>query len=203
MNFNYIFWSQVMKEENEIINQEKDQVSQANNSDSSVSLEEEQKQKIASLEQGLASVNDKLLRALAENDNLRRRSKEELEKANKYAISNFANDLVVIMENFYLAVDNMPIGEIEKSSVIKNFADAIVMTKKELTKVFDKNDIRRIYPLNEKFDYNYHEAVSRVPSDLDEDSVVQVVQAGYLIGDRLIRPALVTVSARKVPDSEN
>lgn len=191
-------------EENEMKNQDnKDHVSQVDPSEGEVFLEEEQKQKIVSLEQALTSVNDKLLRALAETDNLRRRSKEELEKANKYAISNFANDLVVIMENFYLAVDNMPTSEIEKNSVVKNFADAVVMTKKELTKVFDKNDIKRIYPLNEKFDYNYHEAVSKVPSDLEEGSVVQVVQAGYLIGERLIRPALVTVSIGKVLDSSN
>ena len=152
--------------------------------------------KISSLESLVNNLNDKLLRSLADLDNTRRRSKEDLEKAGKYAISNFANELVLVVENFYLATDNMPIEEIEKSSAIKNFADAVIMTKKELTKVFEKNGIKRIYPLGEKFDHNFHEAIARVESEDDEEVIKQVIQAGYTIGDRLIRPALVGVSVK-------
>ncbi|MFT7088182.1 MAG: molecular chaperone GrpE [Rickettsiales bacterium] len=120
---------------------------------------------------------------------------EEIEKANKYAISSFASDLVLVVENFYLAADNLPKEEIEKSPAVKNFSEAMEMTKKDLTKMLDKRDIKRIYPLGEKFDHNFHEALSQVPATDGEEpgTVKQVFQAGYNIGSRLIRPALVVV----------
>jgi len=153
--------------------------------------------KIAELEQKNADLNDKILRALAELDNVRRRSREEMEKSAKFAISNFASDLVVVAENFFLASENAPKAEIEKNLAIKNYADAIVMTEKELLKVLEKNQVRRIYPLNQKFDHNFHEAIAQVESDAEEGTVVQVIQAGYSISERLIRPALVGVAKAK------
>ena len=154
-------------------------------------------EKIAELEQKNSELNDKLLRALAELDNVRRRSREEIEKSAKFAISNFAADLVVVVENFFLASDNAPKEEIEKIPAIKNYADAIVMTEKELLKVLEKNQVKRISPLNQKFDHNFHEAIAQVESEAKEGLVVQVVQAGYSIADRLIRPALVGVAKLK------
>ena len=88
-------------------------------------------------------------------------------------------------------------SEIEKVPVIKNYADAIVMTEKELMKVLEKNQVRRIYPLNQKFNHNFHEAIAHVESELEEETVIQVIQAGYSIADRLIRPALVAVAKKK------
>ena len=154
-------------------------------------------EKIAELEQKILDANDKTLRALAELDNVRRRSREEIEKSNKFAISNFASDLVLVVENFFLASDNAPKEEIEKVPAIKNYADAIVMTEKELLKVLEKNQVKRIHPLNQKFDHNFHEAIAQVESDAEEGMVVQVIQAGYSIADRLIRPALVGVAKAK------
>ena len=154
-------------------------------------------EKIAELEQKLSESNDKILRAFAELDNVRRRSREELEKSAKFAISNFASDLVLVMENFFLASENAPKAEIEKVPAIKNYADAIVMTEKELMKVLEKNQVRRIYPLNQKFDHNFHEAIAHVESESEEETVIQVIQAGYSIADRLIRPALVAVAKKK------
>ena len=154
-------------------------------------------EKIAELEQKLSESNDKILRAFAELDNVRRRSREELEKSAKFAISNFASDLVLVMENFFLASENAPKAEIEKVPAIKNYADAIVMTEKELMKVLEKNQVRRIYPLNQKFDHNFHEAIAHVESESEEEMVIQVIQAGYSIADRLIRPALVAVAKKK------
>jgi molecular chaperone GrpE len=154
-------------------------------------------EKIADLEKKLAEANDKALRCLAELDNVRRRSREELEKSAKFAISNFASDLVVVMENFFMASENSPKDEIEKIPAVKNYADAIVMTEKELLKVLEKNQVKRIFPLNEKFDHNLHEAIAQVESDKEEGIVVQVIQAGYSIAERLIRPALVGVSKGK------
>jgi molecular chaperone GrpE len=142
-------------------------------------------------------LNNKLLRSLAENENLRRKSEEDVKNAHKYAISNFANDLTVVIENFYLSTDHLPEEEVKKSDKVKNFVDGIIMTKKELVKIFEKNNINRIYPLKEKFDHNLHQALSQVESDEEAGIIIQVIQSGYQIGDRLIRPALVNVSKGK------
>jgi len=153
------------------------------------------KEKINGLEKVVIDQNDKILRSLAEIENLRKRTAEDLEKANKYAISKFASDLVLVVENFYLAVENMPVDEIEKSEKLKNFALGVTMTQKELIKIFEKNGIKRINPINEKFDHNYHQAIAQVEGDEGNESglVKKVIQAGYLIHDRLIRPALVEI----------
>jgi molecular chaperone GrpE len=150
---------------------------------------------ISDLEEENKSLNDKILRIAAELENTRKRNVEEIEKANKYAISSFAGELVLVVENFYLASENLPKDEIEKSPAVKNFAEAMEMTKKELNKILEKRSIKRIYPLGEKFDHNFHEAISQVPANEDEEdgSIRQVIQAGYSIGSRLIRPALVMV----------
>src|SRR3989338_1743006 len=154
-------------------------------------------EKILDLEQKNSELNDKLLRALAELDNVRRRSREELEKTAKFAISNFVSDLVMVAENFFLASENAPKDEIEKNPAIKNYADAIEMTEKELLKVLEKNQVKRIHPLNQKFDHHFHEAIAHIESDAEEGIVMQVIQAGYSIADRLIRPALVCVAKAK------
>jgi len=154
-------------------------------------------EKIAELEQKLTESNEKILRSLAELDNVRRRSREDLEKASKFAISNFVSDLVVVAENFFMASENAPQNEIEQNPAIKNYAAAITMTQKELLKILEKNQVKRIYPLNQQFDHNFHEAISQIESEAEEGTVVQVIQAGYSIADRLIRPALVAVAKAK------
>jgi molecular chaperone GrpE len=154
--------------------------------------------KISDLEQKNSDLNDKLLRSLAEFENARKRSREEIEKASKFAIGNFVNELVVIVENFIMASENSPKEEIEKNPAIKNYATAINLTQKELLKILEKNQVKRIFPLNEQFDHNLHEAISSVESEGQEGFVVQVIQAGYTIANRLIRPALVAVSKAKI-----
>ncbi len=161
-------------------------------------LIEQLSQKINELEQKNNELNDKLLRTLAEFDNARRRSREELEKASKFAIGNFVNELVVIVENFLMASENAPNDEIEKIPAVKNYATAIALTEKELLKILEKNQVKRVYPLNEIFDHNLHEAISNLESDGQEGVILQVIQAGYTIANRLIRPALVVVSKAKI-----
>ena len=175
-------------EGNEEINQEKD----------SQDIIDQLSLKITNLEQKNSDLNDKLLRSLAEFENARKRSREEIEKASKFAIGNFVNELVVIVENFIMASENAPNDEIEKNSAIKNYATAINLTQKELLKILEKNQVKRIFPLNELFDHNLHEAISSVESEGQEGLVVQVIQAGYTIANRLIRPALVAVSKAKI-----
>ena len=96
-----------------------------------------------------------------------------------------------------MASQNAPKDEIEKNLAIKNYALAIEMTEKELLKVLEKNQVKRIFPLNQDFDHNFHEAVASIESEAKEGSVVQVIQAGYSMADRLIRPALVSVAKAK------
>lgn len=164
-------------------------------------VESELKNKIIELEQKISDQNDKFLRTLAELDNVRRRAREENDKTAKFAIANFAGDLVTVAENFFMASENAPKDEIEKNPAIKNYALAIEMTEKELLKVLEKNQVKRIYPLNQDFDHNFHEAIANIESEAKEGSVVQVIQAGYSIAERLIRPALVGVA--KAKNSEN
>jgi molecular chaperone GrpE len=162
---------------------------------------EDLKNKITELEKKLSEADGKILRALADLDNQIKRSREELEKAHKFAITNFVGDLVTVVENFFMASDNAPKQEIEQNPAIKNYSLAIEMTQKELLKILDKNNVKRIYPLNQDFDHNFHEAVAQIDSDAKEGSVVQVIQAGYSIANRLIRPALVGVA--KVKDNKD
>jgi molecular chaperone GrpE len=173
-----------------------DQENQAQTTENLEPQKIESEEKIAELEAKNSDLNDKLLRCLAELDNVRRRAREELEKTAKFALSNFASELVVVVENFLLASANAPKEEIEKNPAIKQYADAIVMTEKELLKVLEKNQIERIYPLGEKFDHNFHEAIAQVESEAEEGSVVSVIQSGYAISKRLIRPALVGVAKK-------
>ncbi len=185
-----------MQENNQTENQAQEQNKSEENNQQEQKIDPREL-KISELENKVTDLNDKLLRTLAELDNVRRRSREELEKSAKFAISNFASDLVVVAENFFLASGNAPKEEIEKSPAIKNYADAIVMTEKELLKVLEKNQVKRINPINEKFDHNFHEAIAQIESDAEEGIVVQVIQAGYSIANRLIRPALVGVAKAK------
>jgi molecular chaperone GrpE len=154
-------------------------------------------QKIAKLEQELGNANDKTMRCLAEIENVKRRYREEIDKSSKFAISDFVSDLVVVVENFFLASENAPKEELEKIATIKSYADAMLMTQKELIKVLEKNQVKRIFPLHQKFDHNFHEAISQIESEAEEGTILQVVQAGYTIADRLIRPALVGLAKKK------
>ena len=150
--------------------------------------------KIADLELVISEQNNKILRSLADVENLRKRSQQEVEKASKFAISKFASELVMVVENFYLAIDNMPKEELDKSNNLKNFATGVNMTKNELVKILENNGIKRINPEGEKFDHNYHEAIAQAQGDeSNSGNVKKVIQAGYSFHERLIRPALVEV----------
>lgn len=192
-----------MKEENLQNNQEELNETEVK-SESSENIQENSeenidslKEKVSNLEEVITDLNNKLLTKIADIENLRKRHKEEIDKSNKYAISNFASDITIISEQLFLAEENMPKEEVAQNDKIQNFADAIIMTKKELLKTLEKYQISRIHPLNEKFDHNLHEAISRIPDDGEENIVKQVIQAGYKISDRLIKSALVAVSVKK------
>ncbi len=178
--------------------EKKPQNTENNNVESSKGEEVDQisalNKKIADLELVISEQNNKILRSLADVENLRKRSQQEVEKASKFAISKFASELVMVVENFYLAIDNMPKDELEKTNNLKNFATGVNMTKNELVKILENNGIKRINPEGEKFDHNYHEAIAQAQGDESSSgNVKKVIQAGYSFHERLIRPALVEV----------
>lgn len=143
----------------------------------------------------VAALKDQLLRAVAESENIRRRAQRDLEDARKYAVSGFARELVGVTENLQRALESVPAEAREKDEFLKTLIDGVQITQQELLSIFEKAGIRRIDPLGQKFDHNFHQAVVQI-EDLDNEpgTVVQVIQAGYVIHDRLLRPAMVGVA---------
>ena len=150
------------------------------------------------LELKISELKDQLLRAVADSENIRKRSEREKEQTRKFGIANFAKDLLSIADNLGRALDAAPKNEDIKDDAIKNFVIGIQMTEQELQKAFDSNNIRKIDPIGEKFDYNFHQAMFEVEeTDQEPGIVVQVLQPGYAIDDRILRPAMVGVSKAK------
>ena len=150
------------------------------------------------LELKVAELKDQLLRAVADSENIRKRSEREKEQTRKFGIANFAKDLLSIADNLGRALDAAPKNEDIKDDAIKNFVIGIQMTEQELQKAFDNNNIRKIDPIGQKFDYNFHQAMFEVEeTDQEPGVVVQVLQPGYAIDDRILRPAMVGVSKAK------
>lgn len=145
---------------------------------------------VARLQVELAEMKDKALRALAEAENTRKITERQREDAVKYAITGFARDLLNVSDNLSRAMQSAPTGEDNP------FVTGIQMTEKELLSVFERHGIRRIDPAKgEKFDHNRHQAMVEIPAtDVTPGSIAQVIQTGYVLHDRLLRPALVAVA---------
>jgi molecular chaperone GrpE len=151
---------------------------------------------LAAAQQEAASLRDKLLRTLAEMENLRRRTEREVADARVYGISSFARDVLGVADNMRRALDAVgPEARSAADAAIQGLIEGVELTERELLKSLEKNGIRKIEPLGEKFDPNIHQAIYEVPdASVPAGSVVQVVQPGYLIGERVLRPAMVGVS---------
>jgi molecular chaperone GrpE len=140
-------------------------------------------------------LKDKLLRAHAEMDNIRKRAEREKEDAAKYAITKLARDIVGVGDNFQRAIDAVPAGAAEQDPTLKSFLEGVTMTERELLNVLDRHDIKRLQPMNEPFNPHLHQAVTQVPrDDVPAGTIVAVYQAGYTIADRVLRPAMVGVA---------
>ena len=155
----------------------------------------------AELEAELADTKERLLRALADTENLRRRAARDLEEAHKYAISGFARELLEIADNLSRALDAVPPRARDEIDFVKNLADGVAMTEKALLACFDRHKIAKVNPeIGERFDHNRHQAMFEVEtSEQAPGTVAQVLQPGYTIAERLLRPALVGVA--KAPAS--
>lgn len=148
------------------------------------------------------SLKDQLLRALADVENMRRRTERELESARKYAHTGFARDLVGAIDNLSRAIDAAPTAdEAPSPEALSGLFTGLEMSWTEIQSTMERHGIRRVDPKGEKFDYNLHQAMFEVPSDAHEPgTVVEVVQHGYVLHDRLLRPAMVGVA--KAADTE-
>jgi molecular chaperone GrpE len=157
----------------------------------------EPKSEEARLQVQVTELKDHLLRALAETENLRRRAERDREETAKYAIAGFARDMVAIADDLVRALGSVPAELGDGDEHIRPMLDGIEITQRALEAALDRHGITRIDPLDEKFDHNLHEAMFEVEvADKEPGTVVQVVQRGYRIHDRLLRPARVGVAKR-------
>lgn len=142
----------------------------------------------------IAELKDRLLRSMAEVENVRKRAERDRQDAARYGTASFARDLLAVADNLRRALESLPEPAAQDENV-RSFAEGMEITERELLKAFEKAGIRRIDPMGEKFDHNFHEAMFEVPStDQPTGTVVQVIQPGYVIHDRLLRAARVGVA---------
>jgi len=144
----------------------------------------------------VADLKDKLLRTLAEMENLRRRTDREVKDAQVYGIAKFARDVLGVADNMERSLAALDAELREKAdTAVKALLDGVELTERELLKVLERHGVRKFEPQGEKFDPNLHQAMYEVADpSVPAGNVVQVVQPGYMIGDRVLRPALVAVA---------
>ncbi len=143
-----------------------------------------------------ADLKDRILRTMAEMENLRRRTEKEVKDTRSYAVSGFARDMLTVSDNLGRALQALPEEERKNADAgLSALIEGVEMTERELIKTLEKHGVTRLDPAGQKFDPNFHQAMFEVPNpEVPNGTVVQVVQAGYSIGDRVLRPALVGVA---------
>ena len=166
--------------------------------------EEEEEEEDNDLEVKIKELKDQLMRTLADGENLRKRTLKEVEQAKKYSHISFVRDLVSSVDNLKRALDSIPEDKSNLSEPIKNLILGLEIVEKEIVTTLEKNNIKQISPLGEKFDYNFHQAMFEIPTnDCDPGLVVEVSQNGYLLYDRLVRPAMVGISKKIEEKKDN
>jgi molecular chaperone GrpE len=154
---------------------------------SDTSLEEQ----LSATEAKLAEMHDAFMRAKADGENIRRRAQEDVSKAHKFAIESFAEAMVPVRDSLEMALK-------VEAPTVESIKEGVEMTLKQLTAAFEKNRLVEVMPQpGDKLDPNKHQAVAVVPSEQEANTVVAVLQKGYMIADRLLRPAIVTAAAPK------
>jgi len=151
---------------------------------------------VAVLEAEKADLKDKLLRLMADMENLRRRTEREMADARTYAVANFARDMLNVADNVRRAIESVPDeARAGAEGAFKGLIEGIDLTERDLLKTLERHGVKKLDPQGQKFDPNVHQAMFEVPNpDVPTGTVVQVVQSGYVIGDRVLRPALVGVA---------
>ena len=145
---------------------------------------------LAEAQAKVAMLQEEFLRAKAETENVRRRAQEDVQKAHKFAIENFAENLLPVLDSLEAALA-------DNSTDIAKVREGVELTLRQLTGALEKGRVIALNPVGEKFDPHRHQAISMVPAEQEANTVVNVLQKGYVIADRVLRPALVTVAAPK------
>lgn len=162
--------------------------------------------RIAELEAQLAEMKDQFLRARAETENVRRRGEKEREDALNYGSANFARDMLSVADNLRRALDALPAEALEKDETLKGLAVGVELTEKELHTTLERHGVAAIDAEGRKFDHNLHQAMMEVPgTEHPHGTIVQVLQVGYTIKERLLRPAMVGIAkgeANGKPDAK-
>src|SRR6476646_5608241 len=151
---------------------------------------------VETLQKEVADARDRVLRTLAEMENLRRRTAREVADARAYGITGFARDVLDIADNLQRALDAVPADTRANADPgVKALLEGVELTEKSLHQALEKNGVKKFDPAGQKFDPNVHQAMYEVPDpSVPPGTIAQVVQAGYMIGDRVLRPALVAVA---------
>lgn len=151
---------------------------------------------IAQLETEKAELKDKLLRTLADMENLRRRTEREVADARTYGVTSFARDMLTVADNLRRALESLP-TEVRDSGgdQVKALVEGVELTERDFLKTLEKHGVKKREPVGEKFNPNFDQAMFEIPDDSKPSgTVVQVIQAGYVIGERVLRPSMVGVS---------
>jgi molecular chaperone GrpE len=151
---------------------------------------------VAVLEAEKAEMKDKLLRTLAEMENLRRRTEKDVADARAYGVTRFARDMLDVADNLRRALETVPVEAVEAAEgALKGLIEGIELTERDLLKKLESNGVRKLAPEGQKFDPNFHQAMFEAPDETKPNgTVIEVIQTGYSIGDRVLRPAMVGVS---------
>lgn len=145
---------------------------------------------LAEAQARVAALQEEFLRAKAETENVRRRAQEDVAKAHKFAIENFAENLLPVLDSLEAALA-------DQSTDVAKVREGVNLTLRQLSSALEKGRVIAVNPVGEKFDPHRHQAISMVPAEQEPNTVVAVLQKGYIIADRVLRPALVTVAAPK------
>lgn len=161
-----------------------------------VEMERDPADVIVALNEENTELKNKAMSLLADMENLRRRTEREVKDARQYAVANFARDMLSVSDNLGRALQAIPEeARANADEVLKNLLEGVEMTDRDLQQQLSKNGVSQLDPDGDKFDPNFHQAMFEVPNaDIPNGTVVEVVQAGYKIGDRVLRPAMVGVS---------
>ena len=163
-----------------------------------------EKMKELTIEQKLKETEEKLLRSLAEIENQRRRFEKEIKDAFEFGSFNFAKESLAILDNLNRAKNAIKNDEVLKSNKdLDKFLENISIIEKDLISIFEKNKIVKIQSKGKKFDPNLHQAMTEIEDEKSEvGTIIQEIQSGYMLGERLLRPALVNVAKKKTPKKE-
>lgn len=152
--------------------------------------------KAAALEAEVASLKDRLLRTLADMENLRRRGEKDVADARAYAVTNFARDMVNVADNLRRAIESVPAdARAAVEGALKAVLEGVELTERDLLNTLERHGIKKLDPVGQKFDPNFHQAMMEIPdTTVPNGTVTQVIQTGFAIGERVLRPALVGVA---------